>query len=153
MSLQRPLQQGRASSRSQQVYHSCWVSQGTSGFSGHSLEGEERTGDCEVGRAGWSRTDDVVFVVFSMHVRNAVISLSVCLSVYLSVRLPTCLSVCLSICLSVCLSALLSHLLNSGSPPEEEVPLWVCDLPGLPHDLSAQHEGKHQLVLLKETPV
>ena len=128
MSLQRPSQQGSASSRSQQVYHSCWVSQGTSGFSGRSWRGEKRA------RATVTAVEqDGDDVGISMHIRNAATSISLCLSVYLS----------------VCLS----HLLNSGSPSEEEVPLWVCDLPRLPHDLGAQHEGEHQLVLLKETPV
>ena len=44
------------------------------------------------------------------------------------------------------------YLLHSGSSSEEEVPLCVRDLLSLPHDFSTQHEGEHQLVLLKQTP-
>ena len=45
-----------------------------------------------------------------------------------------------------------SYLFNSSSSSEEEVPLRVCNLFSLPHDVHTQHEGEHQLVLLKQTP-
>ena len=44
------------------------------------------------------------------------------------------------------------YLLHFGSSSEEEVPLCVQDLLSLPHDVSAQHEREHQLMLLKQTP-
>lgn len=47
----------------------------------------------------------------------------------------------------------ISHLLHSRSSSEEQVPLGIRDGPSLSHDVSTQHEGKDQLVLLKETPV
>lgn len=45
-----------------------------------------------------------------------------------------------------------AHLLHSRGPPEEEVPLCIRDLASLSHDLSTQHEGEDQFVLLKQPP-
>ena len=42
------------------------------------------------------------------------------------------------------------YLLHSRGSSEEEVPLRVGDLASLSHDLSTEHEGEHQLVLLKQ---
>ena len=59
---------------------------------------------------------------------------------------------CMYIC-CVVVYMCVPHLLHSRGSSEEQVPLSVRDLPGLPQDVGTEHEGEDQFVLLKETPV